>query len=119
MGCLMSKNQVYSEVYAVLAALGDECIKKTPKYVLDYIAENRDCDYVVKIDKNLPLEEQNLSRDAIAVIAVLKLDYWCETDEERKELISILEANDQKEDELLKTDTRKWLRSLRGLKTDC
>ena len=78
-----NQSQVYSEVYAVLSALGGEYIRKIPQKVLDVIAEKRDKSYERYINEDIPLEEQNLSKEAIAMLASLKLDCWCETQAEK------------------------------------
>jgi len=111
----MKTNQVYSEVYAILIALGDEYIQKTPPDIFDFVANNRDKNHVIEIDENLPLEEQNLSKETISFIAMLKLDYWCQTDEEKAELLSLLETNEEKIKEVLAyaTSTREMMRLLR------
>ena len=91
----MKQSQVYSEVYAVLCALNDEYLKKTPQDILDKINNRRDKDYRFHIDENIPLTDQNLSNEAIAMLAVLKLDYWCKSKEEKEELELLLKANDK------------------------
>jgi len=91
----MKQSQVYSEVYAVLCALNDDYLEKTPKDVLEKINKCRDKSYRVHIDEDIPLPEQNLSKEAIAMLAALKLDYWCESKEEKEELELLLKANDK------------------------
>ena len=91
----INQSRVYAEVYAVLSALSGEYIRKTPHNVLNVIAEKRDRSYEFKIDENKPLEEQNLSKEAIALLTVLKLDYWCENQAEKKELQDLLILNEE------------------------
>ncbi len=93
----MEQNKVYSEVYAVLSALNNEYIRKTPRKILDKIEKSRDPSYTPNIDETKPLDEQGLSKEAIAMLAALKLDYWCESEEEKEALRKILIANDQKD----------------------
>ena len=93
----ISQSQVYAEVFAVLSVLDGEYIRKIPRSVLDVIAEQRDKQYKVQIDETMPLEEQNLSDEAIALVAALKLDYWCETEVEKKFLQSILNLNEERQ----------------------
>ena len=93
----ISQKQVYAEVYAVLTALGGDYIRKTPQKVLDTINEQRDKQYQITIDEEKPLEEQNLSKDTIALLAALKLDYWCETEEEKTQLQNLLNLNEEKQ----------------------
>ena len=109
------KKQIYSEVYAVLTALGDEYIRKTPVDLLDFIADNRDREHVIKIDENISLEQQNLSEETIAFIAMLKLDYWCKNDVEKAELRAILEMNEQKANKqpLSRESSEAWIKLLK------
>jgi len=111
----MVKKEVYSEVYAVLTALGDEYLRKTPKEFLNLIADNRDRDLIIKIDENIPLEEQNLSEEAVAMLAMLKLDHWCSSNAEKEELQALLDMNEQKANghPLSKTSKEVWLKLLK------
>ncbi|MBR2299853.1 MAG: hypothetical protein IJ870_04690 [Alphaproteobacteria bacterium] len=112
----ISQNQVYAEVYAVLTALGGEYIRKLPRSVLNVIAEGRDVQYERKINQDMPLEEQNLSKEAIAMLASLKLDYWCETEEEKKALRGILNLNEEKQSggPLSKDSKKAWIEMLKN-----
>lgn len=92
----IKQNQVYAEVYAVLSVLGGQYIRKIPQDVLDTIADQRDMSYECKIDENKPLEEQNLSDGALALLASLKLNYWCETEQEKAELQNLLQLNEER-----------------------
>ena len=91
----MEQKKVYSEVYAVLCALNDEYLKKIPQHILNKINTERDKNYDFKVDENISLTEQNLSSEAISMLAALKLDYWCESAEEKEELELLLNANDK------------------------
>ena len=93
----MKQSQIYTQVYAVLSFLNDTYIKRIPRQVLDLIEKNRDRNYLFTVDKNIPLEQQNLSEEAIAMLAYLKLNYWCNTKEEKEQLLSLFEENSKKE----------------------
>ena len=112
----ISQSQVYAEVYAVLSALGGEYIRKIPQNVLNVIADQRDKQLEKRIDEEKPLEEQNLSQSAIAMLASLKLDYWCETEQEKQELRSLLRLNDEKQSGApLSLDSKKaWIAMLKN-----
>lgn len=111
-----SQGQVYAEVYAVLSALGGDYIRKIPQNVLNIIADKRDKAYEKKINEDVPLEEQNLSKEAIALLASLKLDFWCETEQERQALRALLNLNDEKQSgRSLSTDSKKaWIEMLKN-----
>lgn len=112
----ISQSQVYSEVYAVLSALGGQYIRKIPQNVLNAIENGRDKTYEKKINEEIPLEDQNLSQAAIAMLAALKLDYWCESEEEKKVLRDILNLNEEKQSGMpLSTDSKKaWINMLKN-----
>ena len=93
----MKQSQIYTQVYAVLSFLNDTYIKRIPRQVLDLIEKNRDRNYLFTVNKNIPLEQQNLSEEAIAMLAYLKLNYWCNTKEEKEQLLSLFEENSKKE----------------------
>ena len=112
----ISQSQVYYEVYAVLSALGGDYIRKIPQNVLNIIAEKRDKEYNKKINEDIPLEEQHLSKEAIAMLASLKLDYWCESEQEKQSLRNLLNLNDEKQSGVpLSTDSKKaWIEMLKN-----
>jgi len=92
----MSKGKkIYSEVYKMLTILGDEYIRSTPTEILNFIADNRDKEYDPNIIINEDLENQGLSKEAIAIIAMLKLDYWTANNPaEHNELLKLLNDNE-------------------------
>ena len=92
----MEEKKVYSEVYAVITALNEQYVRKTPQKLLDYFAENRDKNTDIRIDENIPLEEQGLSKETIAILAAIKMDFWADTDDERKALMKLLQDNENK-----------------------
>ena len=74
----------YSEVDAILKLLEDDYANKVPNKVKEFFEEERLKEYNPVIDPNVPLEEQNLKRETMILLAILKLNYWCETDEEKE-----------------------------------
>ena len=83
--------------------------------LLDFIDKERDINYEPIIDENKPLNEQNILKESRAMIAMLELDYWCETDEEIAELLRVLQTNEQELKELLEniTSTRELMELLK------
>ena len=86
--------RTFSEVYEVLKFLDKDLIKKVPYSVIKYIENEREKDYTIVINPNLPLEEQKLSNETYNVIAILKLKYWCENDSEREKILAIINENE-------------------------
>lgn len=44
-------------------------------------------DYKPEIDTDTPLIDQNLKRETIVLLAILNLNYWCDTPEEKQEIL--------------------------------
>lgn len=86
--------KAYSEVYEILQLLDDKFIDKVPRKFMEFIEKEKDNDYIPNIKPNVSLEEQELLEDTTNILAMLKLDYWCEDEEEKKELLSILNQNE-------------------------
>lgn len=91
-----SINKAYAEVYEILQILGYEYIKEIPKKFLSFLRTNKDDEYIVIIDPEEPLEKQNLLEETINILALLKLNYWCKSQEEKEELEQLFKANEEK-----------------------
>ncbi len=87
-------SQAYSEVYEILKYIPMSYLNKIPKDVLNIFKNKRDKNYKVKINPNLPLENQKLKRKTLILLSVLNLDYWCEPDE-REEILNIYWKNEK------------------------
>lgn len=88
-----SINRTYSEVYGIINMLGEYYKNKLPQKLYNLIEEERDTQYNPKytLDKNI--EEQNIQKRSMAMIMLLHLNYWCETEEEKNQIRAILEKN--------------------------
>ncbi|GHV18286.1 hypothetical protein FACS189425_06630 [Clostridia bacterium] len=111
--------RLYSEVYAILEALaedfGSEYVSRIPGNVITFIANSRDESYSPILDENKGYHEQGLSEDAIAILAMLKLNYLAETNEEKQELLELLNTNEETLNEKLRgaTSTRELMKLLK------
>ena len=95
--------EIYSEVYQVLNLLGNEYIDKLPKSLFNMLEEKRNINYEPKYTEDLPLNKQNIKKEALSIIALLHLNYWCENVKERNELNQMFKNNeDRYQDELRK-----------------
>lgn len=86
---------VYSEVYGILNVLGEKYINKLPKSLYDTILSQKRRDYVPRYDIKIPLEKQNLKKESVAMIALLHLNYWCSSREEKEELKKVFKTNEE------------------------
>lgn len=86
----------YAEVYELLQHLGKKYVDKIPEWELEVIEKHRDKSYDFKINPDMPDEQiKNMSRDGLALVAHLNLEYWASS-EERERLLKIYEKNEQK-----------------------
>ena len=53
------------------------------------------------MDANVPLEEQEISEKTTAILAMLMLNYWCESPEQKQELTDMFNENERKYQEEL------------------
>lgn len=91
----------YSEVYEILNLLDKEYREKVPDKVRTFFEEERLKDYIPEIDAETPLTNQNLKRETIVLLAILNLNYWCDTPEEKQEVLDELARNEKEREELL------------------
>ena len=91
----MTSPKMLSEVYAVVMASGQEYIDLIPDEILEFIAQKKDAYYTPLIDEDKSLDEQGFEKETIAMIAMLKLNYWCQNEQEKEELLNHLETNEQ------------------------
>ena len=113
--------KAFSEVDMILDLIDSEMKNKVLANFIKFIKEEKDNNYKPNINPELPLEEQNILPETIDILALLKLNYWC-NEEEKKELLKVLNKNEQqfqkeaKEkydiDKLLKTNKTKEIINL-------
>ncbi len=97
---MMNTNaKVYSEVYGVLNAIDEEYRRKVPKKMIELITKNKDNSMKIRYDMTMPLTEQNISKEALSMIALIHLNYWCENEQEKAELNRIFKENAIKNEE--------------------
>lgn len=95
-----SKEKIaYSEVYAFINALGDEYKNKIPEKIYRNIENNRELSYKPVYSRDKALQKGEITREALALIAALNLQYWCKDENTRNELKRKYIENGKLEDE--------------------
>lgn len=77
-------------------------VEKVPKKIRELFSNNRLEGYTPNINSKIPLDEQNLQKKTYSILAMLNLNYWCENENEKQELIAIYTENDRKKEEELR-----------------
>lgn len=88
--------EIYSEVYIVLNKLGDNFISKLPYDLYNMIKEEKLDNNKAISNKTISLDKQNLKRETLSIIALLHLNYWCNSEEEKNRLRELFSLNEEK-----------------------
>lgn len=87
--------KAYTEVLEIIKYFPQEEYDKIPKEKIDFYKENMDKDYKFKINPEIDLAKQNISKEAGAIIVILFRDYFA-TEEQKKKIEEILKMNERK-----------------------
>ncbi len=88
----------YTEVDAILNMMDSKYVEKIPRKLRDMFKEERLNDYEPKIDLIESLDNQNLQRETLVILSIIYVNYWCESEEERKNLIQKFAENEKKQE---------------------
>lgn len=90
-----STRKAYTEVDNFIELLDEYHKNKIPKKLREFFKNEKEKKYIKNIYRNIPIKEQNLSQEALSLIAFLNLQYWCDDEEERKRLRKIYTENEK------------------------
>lgn len=96
---IANTSRAYSEVYEFINSLGNEYKNKLPKKIYLTIQDNRDKNYIPKYEINQSVDNNTFSKEALALISALNLQYWCEDVEEKDRLKKVYTENQKLENE--------------------
>lgn len=88
--------KIFSEVDAFLAIVSQEEIEKIPIDVREMFEKEKAKDYIPKLITTIPIKEQTIQRETIALLGLIYLNYWCKAEKEREELIAIFKKSEEK-----------------------
>lgn len=92
-----------SEIFEILSYMDKQQVMKIPVSLLENFKNNRQKDYISRIDKNDIYNKNNISKRALRILAYLNVNYW--VDENKKaELVEQYRKNDIKNMEKLKEE---------------
>lgn len=101
MSIMIKTRQAYSEIDEFLELLSEEQRNEIPKNLREFFKIEKDKEYRKNIDKDIPIKDQNLLKETLAIIASLNLKYWCKDENEKKRLKQIYAKNEKKYKEML------------------
>ena len=95
---MVDYNKRLVEVDEILNYLSEKDLLKIPEEIRNAIKENKDKEYVWKYDETKNLDEQEVSRDTIAMLSYLNVEYLL-NEEQKKLMEEIYEINEKKLEE--------------------
>lgn len=98
----INTRQAYTEVDNFIELLDEYNRNKIPKKLREFFKKEKDNNYIKIIDSNIPIQEQNLKEETLALIAMLNLQYWCEDEEEKQRLKKVYSENERKYQDVLR-----------------
>lgn len=91
----------FAELLELISFLDEESRNKIPKKLISIFEANALESYEKHLSPEIPLEEQNISQKTISYLGVVCLNYFCDSEEKKQELINKVRENDiRKEKEL-------------------
>ena len=90
----MNSSLAYSEVYEILNLLEDEYKNRVPEKVIEFFERERDEKYNPIIEIDVPLDKQNLKRETMVLLAILNMNYWCDNEDEKQEMLKSFNENE-------------------------
>ncbi len=88
--------RIFSEVNAVLNALGEKYINKLPKKLYNMILREKSYLYNPQYDITEDWSNQDIMKESLSMIALFHLKYWCESKEEKENLMKFFKENEKK-----------------------
>lgn len=93
----MKNNEIaYAEVDTILSLMDKKYVNRIPEKLRKIFKEDKNSNYTINIDINKSLNEQNLQRETMVILAMLCVNYWCDSEEEKQELIKAYSENEKK-----------------------
>ena len=101
MNISLNTRQAYSEVAEFLSLLSDNQRNEIPEKLRGFFKREKDKEYVKNINTSIPIKDQKLKEETLAIIALLNLQYWCKDEEEKKRLQAIYAQNEKEYQKML------------------
>lgn len=71
--------QALAEVYDIINHFEPNIYKKIPKDFINFVQQNKDNNYVTKIDYSRSINEQNILKETKVILSIIYRDFICDT----------------------------------------
>jgi len=85
--------KAYVEILEIINHMGTEYKNKVPSKLLTFFEENKDTQYIYKLDESYSNKRKFLLDETLALLAMLELKYWA-NDSEKELLKQALKKNE-------------------------
>ncbi len=92
----------YSEVLDIINLMEEKYKNKIPNSVLQIFKDEKKENYNPVINIEESFLNQNLQRETLVILAILNLNYWCENEQEKIDLLKEYAENDKIKEEKLR-----------------
>ena len=89
----------YAEVDAILELFEDEYVNRIPAQVREFFKKEKNKEYILNIRSDIGLDGQKIKAETISLLTLLQINYLCDSEEERKEILKELQENDRLKEE--------------------
>lgn len=100
----ISERIAFKEVNAIISIMGKEYKEKVPNKLLEMLKKEEAKEYKINIKKDLPFEEQKISRTALILLNYINRKYWIESDEQKKKIKDSYKEKEEKYQNNLKEE---------------
>lgn len=105
-----------SEVIAILEHFSQKDQKRIPSDFMHYLKKHKDPDHIIHVHRGLPLNEQDISRDAKALLVLIHIHFFCKTDTDRECVLTQLYRNEGISDTELPDKVKEGLEESRSFR---
>lgn len=92
-------NKQYSiamtETLHYLKGINQKDLNKIPNKFMEFLKKNADNNYKCNFDYTKPLKDLELCDETRGIIAMICLNYWCETEDQKEAYINHLKENEK------------------------
>ena len=92
---ILKNSYSYTEVIDILDNMEVKYKEMLPRKLMDFLNENKNLEYKKHVNPQIPLSEQNISKDAITILAMINLKYWVKDEKRKADLIEKYKANNK------------------------
>ena len=98
----LERKKAYTEIMEILRFLGNGYSQRVPNKVKEYFENNSEKNYDFKITSNTDIMKQIQNPITINLLGMLRYNYWCDTAEEKQQLLNVFKKNDEEKEKQLR-----------------